>query len=161
MEKIFETYRGFVYPWEMDHIGHMNVRFYVGKFDEASWHFLAGLGITPNYLRKNQRGMVAAEQHIFYRKEVLSGDLIVIRSILDEIRAKTMRYRHIMYNAETNQEIAVMELIVIHTNTRLRKSCEFPDLIYQKGLERLKGYEQNCFPGSRTGWEIEGNISKF
>ena len=30
MQEPAETYRGFVYPWEMDHIGHMNVRFYVG-----------------------------------------------------------------------------------------------------------------------------------
>jgi len=25
-----------VYPWNIDHVGHMNVQFYVGKFDEAS-----------------------------------------------------------------------------------------------------------------------------
>jgi acyl-CoA thioester hydrolase len=28
------TYRGTVYPWQRDHIGHMNVMWYVGKFDE-------------------------------------------------------------------------------------------------------------------------------
>jgi acyl-CoA thioester hydrolase len=30
------TYRGTVYPWQCDHIGHMNVMWYVGKFDEAT-----------------------------------------------------------------------------------------------------------------------------
>ena len=29
------TYRGTVYPWHCDHVGHMNVMWYVGKFDEA------------------------------------------------------------------------------------------------------------------------------
>jgi hypothetical protein len=28
-----ETYRDFVYPWSLDHIGHMNVQFYAGRFD--------------------------------------------------------------------------------------------------------------------------------
>ena len=30
------TYRGTVYPLHCDHMGHMNVMWYVGKFDEAS-----------------------------------------------------------------------------------------------------------------------------
>ena len=41
------TYKGAVYPWQCDHIGHMNVMWYVGKFDEANWNFLATLGLTP------------------------------------------------------------------------------------------------------------------
>jgi acyl-CoA thioester hydrolase len=30
------TYRGTIYPWHCDHMGHMNVMWYVGKFDEAT-----------------------------------------------------------------------------------------------------------------------------
>ena len=26
------TYRGIVYPWHCDHMGHMNVMWYAGKF---------------------------------------------------------------------------------------------------------------------------------
>ena len=32
------TYKGTVYPWHCDHVGHMNVMWYVGKFDEATWN---------------------------------------------------------------------------------------------------------------------------
>ena len=45
------TYKGAVYPWQCDHIGHMNVMWYVGKFDEANWNFFATLGLTPTYTR--------------------------------------------------------------------------------------------------------------
>jgi len=31
------TYCGTVYPWQCDHVGHMNIMWYVGKFDEANW----------------------------------------------------------------------------------------------------------------------------
>lgn len=51
------TYRGAVYPWNCDHVGHMNVMWYVGKFDEATWCFLADLGLTPGALRARGRGM--------------------------------------------------------------------------------------------------------
>ncbi len=30
------TYRGVVYPWHCNHVGHMKVKWYVGKFDEAT-----------------------------------------------------------------------------------------------------------------------------
>jgi hypothetical protein len=42
------TYRGVVYPWQCDHMGHMNVMWYVGKFDEATWQSLSMLGLTPS-----------------------------------------------------------------------------------------------------------------
>jgi hypothetical protein len=45
------TYRGTVYPWQCDHVGHMNIMWYVGKFDEANWNFLARPGLTPTRCR--------------------------------------------------------------------------------------------------------------
>jgi acyl-CoA thioester hydrolase len=47
------TYRGTVYPWQCDHVGHMNIMWYVGKFDEANWNLFARLGLTPTYLRES------------------------------------------------------------------------------------------------------------
>ena len=48
------TYRGAVYPWHCDHVGHMNVMWYVGKFDEATWNLFHRVGITPAYLRASR-----------------------------------------------------------------------------------------------------------
>jgi hypothetical protein len=56
------TYRGTVYPWQCDHVGHMNIMWYVGKFDEANWNLFARLGLTPSYLRASGRGMAAVQQ---------------------------------------------------------------------------------------------------
>ncbi|MCL1597589.1 MAG: acyl-CoA thioesterase, partial [Actinomycetia bacterium] len=67
------TYRGVVYPWHCDHMGHMNVMWYVGKFDEATWVFFSGNGLTPAYLRESGRGMAAVDQHIRYAQELVAG----------------------------------------------------------------------------------------
>jgi acyl-CoA thioester hydrolase len=61
------TYVGTVYPWQCDHVGHMNVMWYVGKFDEATWIFFHHIGLTPTYLRQENRGMAAVQQTIHYR----------------------------------------------------------------------------------------------
>ena len=72
------TYRGTVYPWQCDHVGHMNIMWYVGKFDEANWNLFARLGLTPSYLRSSGRGMAAVQQNITYSRELLAGDIVQV-----------------------------------------------------------------------------------
>ena len=62
------TYRGTVYPWQCDHVGHMNIMWYVGKFDEANWNLFARIGLTPTYLRQSGHGMAAVQQNISYKR---------------------------------------------------------------------------------------------
>ena len=119
---MIETYRGVVYPNQVDHIGHMNVQWYAAKFDEATWHFVSNLGITPTYLRDERMGMAA-----------LPGDLLVVKSRLLEIKEKSIRFLHQMLNAEDDTEIASCELFCVHFDGEARKSCPFPEEIYEKG----------------------------
>src|SRR4051794_13619979 len=92
MNDLVETYRGAVYPWHCDHMGHMNVMWYVGKFDEATWNLFASFGVTASFLRKNHRGMAAVQQNITYRRELLAGDIVSVHSALLEIRDKVARW---------------------------------------------------------------------
>ena len=62
------TYRGTVHQWQCDHMGHMNVMWYVGKFDEATWNLAAMMGMTAQYLKDAKRGMAAVDQRIAYRR---------------------------------------------------------------------------------------------
>ena len=47
---MIETYKGVVYPNQMDHMDHMNVQWYTSKFDEATWHLFSAIGITSGYM---------------------------------------------------------------------------------------------------------------
>jgi acyl-CoA thioester hydrolase len=62
------AYRGTVYPWQCDQVGHMNIMWSVGKFGEAAWNLLARLGLTPSYLRQPGRVMAAVQQNIVCRQ---------------------------------------------------------------------------------------------
>ena len=131
-----ETYRGVVYPWHIDQIGHMNVQFYTARFDEATWHFLAAIGITPAYLKANGRGMAAVDQHTRYKQELHAGALIRITSELLEIKPKTVRFRHRMYNAETGVEVAVLDMVGVHLDTTTRRSVPLPPDILERAQAR-------------------------
>ena len=120
------TYRGAVYPWHCDHVGHMNVMWYVGKFDEGTWNFFFPLGITPAYLRENKRGMAAVDQHIEYKRELHAGDVVTVRTTLLELAGKKVRFRHEMVNEATGEISAVTTLIAVHMDTEARKACAFP-----------------------------------
>ena len=86
------TYRGTVYPWHCDHMNHMNVMWYVGKFDEATWQFFSSIGLSRSRLSKEGTGMAAVEQRIEYKRELHAGDLITIRSAALEITEKSIRF---------------------------------------------------------------------
>ena len=133
MADLIVTYRGVVYPWHCDHIGHMNVMWYVGKFDEATWHLLASIGLTPAYLREQNRGMVAVHQEIDYKRELVAGDLLVVQSGVLEIRDKVIRFFHEMRNVETGEIAAITRLTGVHIDAQTRKSCPFPPEIVARG----------------------------
>src|SRR5499425_3799735 len=78
------TYRGIVYPWHCDHMGHMNVMWYAGKFDEACWQLLAILGLHPSRFAQDGTGMAAEEQQSQYKRELRAGDAVTIQSALLE-----------------------------------------------------------------------------
>lgn len=127
------THRGVVYPWHCDHMGHMNVMWYTGKFDEATWHLLAHIGITPSYLSERKRGMVAVQQDTTYKRELLAGNLITIHSGILEIRERVIRFFHDMQNAETGDLVATTILTGVHLDTVTRKSCPLPTEIIERG----------------------------
>jgi acyl-CoA thioester hydrolase len=122
-----------VYPWQCDHMGHMNVMWYTAKFDEATWHLLALIGLTPSYLRDQKRGMVAVHQETSYKRELVAGDLISIHSGVLEIREKVVRFYHEMLKVETRELAAKTILTGVHLDTETRKSCPFPAEILERG----------------------------
>lgn len=129
---MIETYRGVVYPSQIDHMGHMNVQWYAAKFDEATWHLFSAVGITNKYIQDHQRGMAALEQSTKYKSEAIAGDLLVIKSQIVEVTDKTLRFLHVMHNAETEKEVATSELLAVHLDRLKRKSCIFPKNIKVK-----------------------------
>lgn len=137
MDALVESYRGTVYPWHCDHMGHMNVMWYVGKFDEGTWNFFSMLGMTPGYLRENRRGMAAVDQRIAYRRELHAGDIVTVRSGILGTGSKSVRFVHEMRNAATDEIAALTLLTGVFIDTVARKACALPQPLRDR-CERFK-----------------------
>jgi acyl-CoA thioester hydrolase len=131
------TYRGAVYPWHCDHIGHMNVMWYVGKFDEATWNFVAMLGFGATRMRAEEKGWAAVQQNISYRRELLAGDTVIVRTRLLEAREKVIRFVHEMVHDESGEVAAVCELTGVHVDRRQRKSTPLPEDVMARARAML------------------------
>lgn len=141
MTELVETYRGAVYPWHCDHMDHMNVMWYVGKFDEATWNFFSLLGISPSFLRDNGRGMAAVDQRIAYRRELHAGDCVAVRSGVIDVRDKVVRFVHEMRNAETQEVAAITLLTGVHMDTVARRACALPETVATRARGLIVAYD--------------------
>ena len=132
------TYRGTVYPWQCDHMGHMNVMWYVGKFDEATWQLMSSLGLTRNRLKQDGAGMAAVDQHIEYKRELVAGDIVTIRSRVLEVRDKTIRFEHEMRNDETGELAARTALVGVLLDLNTRRARPFPSDIRERAAATVE-----------------------
>lgn len=129
MEK---TYQGTVYSWNCDHMGHMNVMYYINMFDQASWNVFTTIGLSAKYLKENHRGMAALEQQIQYKREVLAGDSIYIESEILEAKKKIMKMRHVMKNVADDGIVAETTITSCHIDTLKRKGTLLPEFVLEK-----------------------------
>ena len=123
MADLILTHRGTVYPHQHDHMGHVNVMWYVQKFDEATWQLFARLGMTRDHMREHGRGMAAVRQELSYRRELVAGDLVSVRSGVLEVRERVLRHCHEMREDVTGQIAAVCVLTTVCIDSVARRAC--------------------------------------
>jgi len=83
--------------------------------------------------------MVAVEQNITYKRELLAGDIVTVRSRLLEINEKSVRLLHEMTNDETGELAAVSEIVGVNMDATLRKACAFPADLRERALDVAPG----------------------
>jgi acyl-CoA thioester hydrolase len=113
----------------------MNVMWYVGKFDEATWNLFFRLGLTPQFLRQNNRGMAAVEQNIVYKKELVPGDVVTVRSSVLEVKERSLRFSHEMLKGDADELAATTTLTAVHLDTLARRACAFPPQVAERAKE--------------------------
>lgn len=121
MAREIETYRGATFPWKCDWNGHMNVRFYVGKFDEGTWQFMAQIGASREELTRRNCGAMAVSQNITYRRELKPGDTVVVRTSVRALGTTSCRFRHVMVDLAKGDVAAEMDIVGVFVDLATRK----------------------------------------
>jgi len=121
-----ECFRGVIYPWDCDHLGHMNVKNYTGMFDQAAFHLQHQLGLSPKDLAESGETAVDAQHTVRFLQEQLAGSLIVIEGALTKIGTKSFTCTYRMRNVETGELAATTEIVSVYFSTATRASMEIP-----------------------------------
>ena len=101
MARYVETYRGVVYPWLCDQMGHCNVQHYMAMYDQASVHLFLEIGLTPSLLDAQQLGFADVRHEIEYKAEMRVGAAIRGESRVLSIGKSSFRHEHRLLDAET------------------------------------------------------------
>lgn len=135
--KKFLTYKGACMTWECDSNRHMNVMYYINKFEHAGHNTELELGLFDDD-RDGSKGIVVVEQKINYYKEVLEDDLIYVESTLLDIGNKAFTILHEMYNGKTKELLSTMNAVLVLFDKINRKSLPFPEDRRKVLLSRIK-----------------------
>ncbi|MPY95959.1 MAG: thioesterase [Acidimicrobiia bacterium] len=126
MAEWMECFRGVVYPWDCDHLGHMNVKGYTGMFDQAAFHLQHRLGLGPKDLVEAGETAVDAQHTVRFLNEQLAGSLIVVDGALTKLGTKSFTCTYRMHNVESDEVAATTEIVSVYFSTATRSSMEIP-----------------------------------
>jgi acyl-CoA thioester hydrolase len=109
-----------------DSNGHMNVRWYVALFDDASDILHEWMGLTPEYHAAHQSGTMDLEYHIQFLNEVLPGEEVTIYVRFAACSAKRLHYVMFLVNDKRGKLAATLECINSFADLRTRTTAPFP-----------------------------------
>ena len=127
------AYQGMFYPMETDHMGHANVRYYSRAFNEAAYFTFTTAGITPDFMRNNDRGMAAVTENFEYKREIMPGDLIQVRTCLINFTPQSLHVWGVMLDSCSKEICAINDQVCVSLDTQTRKSVPWPEDIFEKG----------------------------
>lgn len=110
----------------LDAMGHVNVRWYMVLFDEASWRFFATHGIDEAYIRERRLGGMALKHHIQYLAELNAGESVAVHTRFLGRSKKRIHFMHFLINETTGKLSATLESLGTHADMERRRSAEVP-----------------------------------
>lgn len=123
--------------WETDSNRHMNVMYYVNKFEHAGRSFNLELGLV-DVINQAHTGIVVLEQKLNYYQEVFEDDILYVESSLVDIGNKAYTILHEMYNGKTKELVSTMQIILTLFDKTERKSLVFPKAHKERLLKAIR-----------------------
>lgn len=117
-----ETFRGVVFPWHCDAMGHFSVQHQMPLLDGAVYHLLGEFGPTVSQQDGRRLGWADVRHEIAYQHELVAGDLLVLRSGVISIGNSSIRHRTVLSRRSDGRACTVMEGVTVRFDLDARKS---------------------------------------
>ena len=109
-----ETYRGTVYPWEVDIVEHLTVAYYFERFADATLGLLEAIGLGAPYMARTRQGCLTVDCYVRYAQELRVGDILHIASGVIAVDEAGITLGHQLYNSDTGALCATVEQRTLH-----------------------------------------------
>ena len=136
MKKVV-TFKGAVMTWQCDSNRHMNVMYYVHKYEHAGRIFVIEMGLTKDFLDAHGYGVVVLEQNIKYLREVYEDDCLIIESSLLSIGNKAFTVFHEMYLLDTRELVSSTKIVSVLFDKTTRKAMPFPSELKRRIEQKM------------------------
>jgi acyl-CoA thioesterase FadM len=114
MVEWMETYRGTVFPWEVDLVEHFTVAYYFDRLADAGWNALEALGLGADYVVRTGCACVTEQVYVRYRKELRAGDIMHIQSGVIRADDSRLVLGHTLRNTTTEEVCTTFEHHLAH-----------------------------------------------
>ncbi len=126
-----------VKPSEMNVLGRSALSHYIHRFSASGGHLMAAFGMTPAYMRAEQRGLSTFEFQLSVTAPPRAGDLVRVQSALVHVGNSSLRLFHRMTDARTGGQVATLEQSGVHLDREARRSVPLPDALRSKAVAML------------------------
>ena len=122
-----ETFRGVVFPWHCDAMGHMSVQHQVPLLDNAMYHLLGFFGPVAGEIDGRRAGWADVSHEIRYLHELAAGDLLVLASGILSVGRSSLRHRTILSRRSDAAACTILEGVTVRFDLDARKATPLSD----------------------------------
>lgn len=105
--------------------GHLNVRHYLGAFDDAEWELWEGLGLPAD--GSTGGNVFALEQYLTYRREVLVGAEVSVHVRVVGRDARMLHVVSYLLDHDQRHVAASLEALEAYVDHTTRRMAPLPD----------------------------------
>jgi acyl-CoA thioester hydrolase len=122
-----DSARDTVKPVEVDVSGGAALAHYIHRFSAANGHAIAAFGMTPAYMRAEQRGFSTFEFQLELGSPLRPGDGVRVRSGIRHVGNSSLRLLHVMTREPGDEVVATLEQSGVHFDQEARRPAPLPD----------------------------------
>ncbi|HKJ00031.1 MAG TPA: thioesterase family protein [bacterium] len=104
MGQYFETYRATVKPEQCDHLGHMNVQYYIAALNDGTIELVRRLGLPLAEIARRRIALAVVRMETDFLRELKEGDEILVESAVEQVGNKSLTLLHRIRHAASGSD---------------------------------------------------------
>lgn len=111
----------------IDHLGHLNVKWYFHMFGKAAMTLIPSIGYTGDRITEKKQGTFVLTHIIKYLAEIREGHTVSVHGRILGRSEKKMHKMYFIANEDRQNVAATLEVLNCNIDLEHRRSAPFPD----------------------------------